>query len=81
MVFGSNTPASSWEPFCRTIEGLTKKYANRPDLVEKHKYYIDMVKWKVPSPDAPPLIKAAKCELNPGVFNSFCNRIHHPSII
>ena len=24
MVFGSNTPASSWEPFCRAIEGLTK---------------------------------------------------------
>ena len=81
MVFGSNTSASSWEPFCRAIEGLTKKYANHPDFVQKHKYYIDMVKWEVPSPNAPLPVKAAKCELNPGVSDSFGNRIHHPSRI
>ena len=81
MVFGSNTSASSWEPFRRAIEGLTKKYANRPDLVQKHKHYIDMVKWEVPSPDAPPPVRAAKCKLNPGVFDSVGNRIHHPSRI
>ena len=44
MVFGSNTSALSWEPFCRAIEVLTKKYANRPDIVQKHKNYIGMVK-------------------------------------
>ena len=37
-----------------------------------------MVKWEVPSPDAPPPVKAAKCELNPGVFDSFGNHIYHP---
>ena len=35
MVFGSNTSASSWEPFHRAIEGLTKKYANQPDRVKQ----------------------------------------------
>ena len=34
MVFGSNTLASSWEPFHRVIEGLTKRYVNRLDLVQ-----------------------------------------------
>ena len=37
-----------------------------------------MGKWEVPSPDAPSPVKEAKCELNPGVFDSFGNRIHHP---
>ena len=60
---------------------MIKKYANCPDLVQKHKYYIDMVKWVVPSPGAPLPVKAAKCNLNPGVLYSFGNRIHHPSII
>ena len=40
-----------------------------------------MVKWVVPSPDAPLPVKAAKCNLNPGVLYSFGNRIHHPSRI
>ena len=79
MVFGANTSASSWEPFRRAIEGLTTKYANHQDLVQKHKHYIDMVKWEVPSPDAPPTVKAAKCKLNLGMFDSFGNHLHHPS--
>jgi hypothetical protein len=37
MVFGSTTLASSWEPFQRGIETLSKFYANQPDLVLKHK--------------------------------------------
>ena len=40
-----------------------------------------MVKWEVPSPDAPPPVKAARWELNPGVFDLCGDRIHHPSII
>ena len=36
MVFGSNTSTACWEPFCRAIEALSKKFANRPDLVVKH---------------------------------------------
>jgi hypothetical protein len=36
MVFGSNTSATSWEPFRRSIEALSRYFANRPDLVTKH---------------------------------------------
>ena len=49
MVFGSNTSSSSWEPFRRAIEALSKKFANRPELVVKHKKYLDMVQWEVPN--------------------------------
>ena len=45
MVFGSNTSATSWEPFRRAIEGLSVVYANREDLVEKHANYLDMIGW------------------------------------
>jgi hypothetical protein len=37
MVFGSTASASSWESFRRAIEAFTKVFANRPDLVIKHK--------------------------------------------
>ncbi len=37
MVFGLTASASSWESFRRAIEALTKVFANRPDLVIKHK--------------------------------------------
>ena len=49
MVFGSNTSAACWEPFRRAIEALSKKFANHPDLVEKHKRHIDMINWNVPT--------------------------------
>jgi len=38
MVFGSTASASSWEPFRRGIEALSVEYADRPDLVIKHRY-------------------------------------------
>jgi hypothetical protein len=44
MVFGSIASASSWEPFRRTIEALSRIYANRPDLVIKHRRYLDMIR-------------------------------------
>jgi hypothetical protein len=37
MIFGSTPSASSWEPFRRGIEALSVAYADRPDLVIKHK--------------------------------------------
>ena len=45
MVFGSKASSSSWEPFCRAIEAMSVVYANRPDLVTKHKQYLDMIQW------------------------------------
>ena len=81
MVFGSNTSAACWEPFCRAIEGLSKEFANCPDLVEKHKYYIDMLKWDVPKPPTQKPVKAFKCSINPGVIDELGKQINHPSRI
>jgi hypothetical protein len=46
MVFGSTASASSWETFRRAIKALTKVFANRPNLVVRHKKFIDMLKWE-----------------------------------
>jgi hypothetical protein len=43
MVFGSTASTSSWEPFRLAIESLSKVFANCPDLVQKHKKYLDMI--------------------------------------
>jgi hypothetical protein len=40
MVFGSTTSASIWEAFQQAIKALTKVFANRLDLVIKHKKYL-----------------------------------------
>ena len=66
MVFGSRASASSWEAFRRAIEALSKVYANRPDLVIKHKEYLDMINWATIDPDTP-LTPATPCSLNPGL--------------
>jgi hypothetical protein len=50
MVFGSTTSASSWEAFWQAIEALTKVFANRRDLVVKHKNYPNMLKWDKTNP-------------------------------
>ena len=45
MVFGLTTSASSWEPNRRAIEAMSEVFANRPDLVTKHRRYLDMIWW------------------------------------
>jgi hypothetical protein len=44
MVFGSTASESSWKAFRQAIKALTKKFANRPNLVVRHKKLIDMFK-------------------------------------
>ena len=70
MVFGSNTSAPGWEPLRRAIEGLSVKFANDPSLVEKHKKYLDMIRWDVPKVTTERPVKACSCALNPGVLDS-----------
>jgi hypothetical protein len=67
-VFGSNTSASSWEPFRRATKNSIPIYFFREDLVIKHKSLLDALKWDE-SPAAPNLVKAVRCELNKGVLN------------
>jgi hypothetical protein len=44
LVFGLTASASSWEASRQAIEALTKVIANRPNLVVRHKKFIDMLK-------------------------------------
>ena len=68
MVFGSNTSATSWEPFRRAIEALTISFAKRTDLVEKHGHFLDMIAWNT-DPALEPFVKAFPCEINPGIVD------------
>ena len=70
MVFGSKASTSSWEPFRRAIEKLSVVYANRPDLVVKHREYLDMISWAPIDPSIIPT-QAKKCAINPGVTDTY----------
>jgi hypothetical protein len=52
MVFGLTASASSWEAFRRSIKVLTKVCAYRPNLVLRHKKFINMSKWEEIDPSA-----------------------------
>ena len=67
-VFGSNTSASSWEPFRRAIKNSIPIYFFRDDLVIKHKDLLDALNWD-DSPAVPSFVRAVRCKLNKGVFN------------
>jgi len=69
MVFGSTTSASSWEPFRRGIEALSVAYADCPDLVIKHKYYLDMISWAEEDPTAK-ITQAFPCLINTGILDA-----------
>jgi hypothetical protein len=68
MVFGLTALASSWEAFRWAIEALTKVFANRPDLVIRHKKFIDMLKWEEIDPSAK-LTPAFSCTINHGIMD------------
>jgi hypothetical protein len=50
MVFGLTASASSWEAFRRASKALMKFFANRPNMVVRHKKFIDMLKWVLDLP-------------------------------
>ncbi len=80
MVFGSTTSAPCWEPFHRAIEALSVVYTDRPDLVIKHAYYLDMITWEKPDPTAS-ITQAVPCLINKGTFDAQGNRIKLPARI
>jgi hypothetical protein len=73
MVFGLTASASSWEVFKQAIKALTKVFPNRPDLVIRHKKFIDMLKWEEIDPSA--------AELTRGIIDDVGNRIDLPACI
>jgi hypothetical protein len=80
MVFGLTASASSWEAFRRAIEALMKVFANRPNLVVRHKKFIDMLKWEEIDPSAE-LTPAFLCTINRGIMDDAKNRIDLPARI
>ncbi len=80
MVFGSTAFASSWESFWRAIKALTEVFANRPNLVIKHKKYLDMLKWKKFDHNAKKVC-AFLCAINQGIIDKVGKRINLPACI
>jgi hypothetical protein len=80
MVFGSTASASSWEAFRQAIKALTKVFANRPDLVVRHKKFIDMLKWEEIDPSAQ-LTPAFSCTINHGIMDDARNPMDFPARI
>jgi hypothetical protein len=71
MVFCSTASASSWEAFRGAIKALTKDFANRSNLIIRHKRFIDMLKWEEIDPSAK-LTPAFSCTINCGIIEDFC---------
>jgi hypothetical protein len=80
MVFGLTASASSWEAFRPAIEAFTKVFANRPNLVVKHKTFIDMLKWEEINPSAE-LAHAFLCTTNHGIMDDAGNKMDLPARI
>ena len=80
MVFGLTASASSWESFRQAIEALTKVFAKRPDLVIKHKKYLDMLKWERINQNAKKVC-AFPCAINKGIIDEAWKRINLPACI
>ncbi len=80
MLFGLTASASSWEAFRQAIKALTKVFANRPDLVIRHKKLIGMLKWEEIDPSAK-LTPAFSCTINCGIIDDAGNRIDLPARI
>jgi hypothetical protein len=80
MVFSATASASSWEAFRRAIKALTKVFANRPDLVVRHKKIIDILKWEEIDPSAE-LTPAFSCTINHGIMDDAGNQIDLPARI
>jgi hypothetical protein len=80
MVFGLTASASSWEAFRQAIKALTKVFANRPNLVVRHRKFIDMLKWEEIDPSAK-LTLAFSCTINRGIMDNARNRVDLPTCI
>jgi hypothetical protein len=80
MVFGLTASASRCEAFRQGIEALTKVFANRPDLVVRHKKSIDMLKWEDIDPSAK-FTPVFSCTINRGIMDDAGNRIDLPACI
>jgi hypothetical protein len=80
MVFGMTASASSWEAFRQAIRALTKVFANRPNLLIRHKKFIDMLKWEEIDPSTE-LTPPFSCTINRCIMDDARNWIDLPAHI
>jgi hypothetical protein len=80
MVFGSTTSALTWEAFWQAIKALRKVFANRLDLVIKHKKYLYMLKWEETDPHTV-ITPEFSCAINRGFNNKNGNRLELPACV
>jgi hypothetical protein len=78
MVFSLTVSASSWEAFRQPIKALANVFANRPNLVMRHKKFIDILKWEEIDPSAK-LTPAFSCTINHGIIDDAGNWIDLPN--
>lgn len=69
MVFGSVASASSWEPFRRVMQAAATAYFANKTLKEKHKYFLDMVRWSPEAPNGTAYESATPCSQNKGIID------------
>jgi len=76
-VFGSVASASSWEPFRVAIAALTAAFFFFPDLMAKHDWLLQKLRWSdVSSPlGSTMIVRARPCTRHKGVFDSAGCRI------
>ena len=80
MVFGSTTSASIWEPNRRAIEAMSEVFANRPDLVIKHRRYLDMIWWDEIDPTVK-ITSAVACAIRRGLPAKLKSKIRQKACI
>jgi hypothetical protein len=77
-VFGSVASASSWEPFRIAIAALVAAYFFFPDLVAKHDWLLQKLRWSdtsSPLGSTTTIVRAQPCTRHKGVFDSTGRRI------
>ena len=68
IVFGSIASATSWELFCRAILALVLSYFGSHRLLERHKAYLDMVRWSEPPKASVAFVPTQQCPKNKGII-------------
>jgi hypothetical protein len=77
-VFGSIASASSWEPFRVAIAALATAYFFFPDLVTKHDWLLQKLRWSdvsSPCPGSTTIVRTRPCSWHKGVFDSAGRRL------
>jgi hypothetical protein len=80
MVFGLTASASSWKAFRQASKVITKVFANRPNLVVRHKKFINMLKWEEIDPSTK-LTPAFYCTIIHGIMDDAGNGMDLPARI